>query len=49
VRNWLWLAILSALLVGLAACSGEAPAETPPAGTPPDLNGPALIMFYTDN
>ncbi len=40
----LWLGVLSALIVGLAACSDQQPAATP-AG----LNGPALIMFYTDN
>ena len=39
-----WLVTLSVLIVGLAACSDEQPAETPP-----DLSGPALIMFYTDN
>jgi len=44
MKLWLWVTILSALIVGLAACSDEQP-----AGAPPDLSGPALIMFYTDN
>jgi len=38
------LTILLATVIWLAACSDEQPAATP-AG----LNGPALIMFYTDN
>jgi hypothetical protein len=32
------------LLAGLAACAAE---ESPEPAA--DLNGPALIMFYTDN
>jgi hypothetical protein len=44
MKPWLWLVILSALMAGLAACNNEKP-----AGAPPDLSGPALIMFYTDN
>jgi hypothetical protein len=39
MKPWLWVAIMSALIVGLVACSDEQP----------DLSGPALIMFYTDN
>lgn len=41
VKLWLWLGVLIILIVGLAACSDES--------APPDLTGPALIMFYTDN
>lgn len=44
MKVWLWLVIFSALTGVLAACSNEQP-----AGAPPDLAGPALIMFYTDN
>ena len=44
MKLYLYLVALSALVVGLAACSDDEPA----AG-PPDLSGPALIMFYTDN
>jgi hypothetical protein len=32
------------MIVGLAACGDEKPTEIAP-----DLGGPALIMFYTDN
>jgi hypothetical protein len=45
VKLWLWLGVLIILIVGLAACSDE----SAPAEGPPDLSGPALIMFYTDN
>jgi hypothetical protein len=41
---WRWLAILMILVSGLASCSTEGPAEAPA-----DPEGPALIMFYTDN
>ncbi len=44
MKLWLRLVILSVFIVGLAACSDEQPAKAPP-----DLSGPALIMFYTDN
>ncbi len=44
MKYWRWLAILLALMAGLAACA----AEDEPAA-PADPNGPALIMFYTDN
>ena len=44
VKLSFWLAILSGLSFGLAACGDDEPA----AGAA-DLSGPALIMFYTDN
>jgi hypothetical protein len=40
----LWLTILLVLMVGLAACTAEDQSEAP---AEPD--GPALVMFYTDN
>jgi hypothetical protein len=44
MKHWRWLAILLVLVSGLAACTA---AEPPKAPTDPD--GPALVMFYTDN
>jgi hypothetical protein len=44
MRHWQWLAGLLVLVSVLAACSAEEPTEAPVA-----LEGPALIMFYTDN
>lgn len=44
MNRWRWLAILAILMAGLAACAAE---DTPQA--PADPDGPALIMFYTDN
>lgn len=44
MKQWRWLAGLLVLTAVLAACSVEEPLETPV-----DPEGPALIMFYTDN
>lgn len=44
MKRWLYLAGLIVALISLAACS----AENQPAA-PVDVEGPALIMFYTDN
>ncbi|HSG18100.1 MAG TPA: hypothetical protein VLE70_17525 [Anaerolineae bacterium] len=44
MKLYFCLAALSVMIVGLAACSDDEP-----AAEPVDLNGPALIMFYTDN
>ncbi|MCI0395103.1 MAG: hypothetical protein L0322_09225 [Chloroflexi bacterium] len=40
--------ILALLLVVAVACTGGATGD-PTAEPPPELAGPALVMFYTDN
>lgn len=42
------LFLISAVLLGfgLTACSGQ---SEPESGVEPTIQGPALIMFYTDN
>lgn len=46
MRVW-WRLLLLMLLIGgvTAACGGETAEET----GQPQLTGPALVMFYTDN
>jgi len=44
MKHWRWLALLLVVVSGLAACTAADHSEAP---TSPD--GPALIMFYTDN
>lgn len=42
-----WLVLLGLLTLALAtACAGDTPKEAPAA---PEITGPALVLFYTDN
>lgn len=44
--RWIKLLGLLSLLMGLLmACGGEGSADEPA----PEIEGPALVMFYTDN
>ena len=44
MKNWLMLLIFGFLVGGLVACGSD-------AASPglPEVQGPALVMFYTDN
>jgi hypothetical protein len=44
VRPWLGTTILVMLILSTVACAGN---ETEEAA--PEIEGPALVMFYTDN
>jgi hypothetical protein len=42
-----WLVFLGLLILALtAACSGETSVDAPAV---PEITGPALVLFYTDN
>ncbi len=42
-----WLALLGLLVLALtAACAGNTQTEDPEV---PEITGPALVLFYTDN
>ena len=44
MKNWLVLLTLSFVATGLVACGGDT------ASTElPEVQGPALVLFYTDN
>jgi len=43
-KQWLGITTLILLVLGTAACTGGNEAEESPI-----LEGPALVMFYTDN
>lgn len=46
-KQWIgWATAVILLIFGAAACTS--PPETPPEVAPP-TDGPALILFYTDN
>jgi len=44
VKTWIGVLIVVLVVIGLASCS-----ESQPLETPAELEGPALVMFYTDN
>lgn len=43
MKSWVRIFVLGLIATGLAACGGSESVETPP-----EITGPALVMFYTD-
>ncbi len=42
-----WLALLGLLVLAITtACAGDTPMDEPVV---PEVTGPALVLFYTDN
>lgn len=44
MKNWLMVLVFSFLAAGLVACGNDAASSGQP-----EVQGPALVMFYTDN
>ena len=44
MKSFYGLLVLSLVTIGLAACSGDGDSSELP-----EVEGPALVMFYTDN